>query len=281
MFMSTIAKRFAITLVICSLGLAVDQTTNRQHFLAQARIEQKDGHVSLLANSPRALDQAIGAIRHEYGWIVDYEDPPYGLPDLVDDTDRGWRKAHPNAKGVTRVAGGIFKTDFFLSSNVEMSSTDQERVLNQIVDDYKASGNPGDFTLRRESANRYAIVGIGVKNNDGTEKKVVPILDIGVTLPLEERTVGQALQLIAQALSRLSGYRVVLASAPTNMILQTKLKNGGTEKPARELLAQLAMATRFPMVWRLLYDADGGWYFINLEIAAQTATDSSDNPNIR
>ena len=281
MFIGQITKRCAASLALCILGFAANQaaTPVRPHFLSHANIERKDGQVSVLANSPRPLDQAIAAIRQEYGWIVDYEDPPYGSHDLVDDTDLGWREAHPNAKGVTRVAGGAFATDFSLGSDMNTLPPDRERVLNKVLADYEGSGNPGEFILKKESADRYAVVGVGVKDSNGSEKKVAPILDNRIALPLQERTVGGTLELILRALSEKSGYNVVLGSAPINLILQTKVKLGGDERPARELLSQLATATRFPMVWRLLYDADLGWYFMNLEIATEATICSPTRTN--
>ena len=59
------------------------------------------------ANNARPLEQAIEAVREQYGWTVDFEDPPYeSAYDLVDSTDPQWRKEHPTAKGVRRIAGG-------------------------------------------------------------------------------------------------------------------------------------------------------------------------------
>jgi hypothetical protein len=277
MFIARIAKRWVVSLAFCGLGLAANQaaTPLQSHFLSHANIERKDGQVSVLANSPRPLDQAVAAIRRQYGWIVDYEDPPYDSHDLVDDTDPGWREAHPNAKGVTRVAGGTFTTVFSLGSDMNTLPPDRERVLDKVLADYETSGNPGVFTLTKEGADRYAVVGVGVKDSNGSEKKVAPILDNRIVLPLQERTVGDTLQLILRALSEKSEFKVVLGSAPINLILQTKVKLGGDERSARELLTQLATATRFPMVWRLLYDADPGWYFMNLEIATEATRDSS------
>jgi hypothetical protein len=62
-------------------GFAANQaaTPIQPHFLSHANIERRDGQVSVLANSPRPLDQAVAAIRQEYGWIVNYEDPPMTL----------------------------------------------------------------------------------------------------------------------------------------------------------------------------------------------------------
>jgi hypothetical protein len=272
-----LAKECAITLTFLIWGSTARQavTPIGPQFLEHASIEQKDGHVSVIANSPRPLDQAIEAIRREYGWVIDYEDPTYAPSVLVDDTDPTWRKGHPDARGVTRVAGGVFKTDFLIGSDMSIGSSDEESVLNKTIADYRASGNPGEFILKKESDSRYAVVGVGTKSGDTNDKQVVPVLDSRIALSLKERTVAEALAEITRAVSQKSGVAVELGEAPVNLIMQTRLEIGGDERPAREFLTQIASATRFPTVWRLLYDADPGMYFLSLQIASQSVKDGS------
>jgi hypothetical protein len=213
--------------------------------------------------------------------MVDYEDPPYDANYLVDDTNPSWRKAHPEANGVTRVAGGLFTTTFIPGSDMSSGSFDEKRTLDKVVADYEASANPGRFRLRGESAGRFAIVGVGSKGNTGEEKAVAPILDSRISLPVQERSVSDTIQLILQTVSEESEHKVLLGSAPVNLVLQARGKIGGENLPARQLLAQIASATRFPMVWRLLYDADSHCYFMNFEIAMDTTGDASGVPQLK
>ncbi len=232
------------------------------------------------ANDPRPLDQAITAIRQEYGWIVDYEDPPYESNELVDDTDPNWRKAHPEANGVTRVAGGLFTTTFTSGSDMSSGSPDEKRILDKVVADYEASANPGRFMLKTENTDRFSIVGVGSKGDTGEEKTVAPVLDTRISLPVQERTVSNSIQLILQAVSEGSGYKV-LGSAPVNLVLQARSKIGGENLPARQLLAQAASASRFPLVWALLYDANTHCYFMNFNVALEATGDGSGTPHLK
>lgn len=272
-----LAKNCTITLVFLA-GAAAGQAAApaRPEFLEYARIEQKDRQVSVSANSPRPLDQAIEAIRREYGWVIDYEDPMYTPSDLVDDTDPTWRADHPHEKGVTRVAGGAFRAEFPMGNGMRIGSSDEEGVLEKIIADYRASGNPGEFTLRKEGDNRFAVVGVhktrGIANDDA------PVLDSIIDLPLRERNVAEALEEIVRAVSQKIGVTVEAGEGPINLMVQTTLKMGGGQRPAREFLTQLASASRFPTVWRLLYDADVGMYFLSLRIATQSAKDGSEIP---
>lgn len=85
----------------------------KPYFMNAGVIQHQGTAGTLTANDPRPLMQALAAISQEYGWTVDFEDPPYRSHfDLVDDTDPAWRANHPNAKGVTRVSGGLFQSNF-------------------------------------------------------------------------------------------------------------------------------------------------------------------------
>src|SRR5664279_6285613 len=158
MIVATVAKRCALLLAACVLILAADKPASQKPiFWSRATISETDGNIAVRANDPRPLDQAIIAIRQKCGWIVDYEDPPYGSNELVDDTDPDWRKTHPEANGVTRVAGGLFITTFSSGDDMSSGSLDEKRALDKVVADYEASANPGRFTLKTEPRARKMI----------------------------------------------------------------------------------------------------------------------------
>ena len=240
----------------------------RPQFVANATITQTDRKASIYANDPRPLDQAIRAIRQQYGWIVDYEDPPYGPSDLVDDTDPRWRKAHPDAKGVTRVAGGAFRAELTLADDMSSGSNGEKFLLHDLITQYHRSGNRGRFELRRETPKRFSVVGTGAANGEAK-----PLLDTVITIPAEERTTIDSIRLVLRAVSEKSGYKVDIGTGPINTLLASS-KVGGQERPAREILSKLASATPLPLVWIVLYDADDTMYYFNLDVASVLTGDS-------
>jgi hypothetical protein len=282
MVVATTAKTWAWLLSVCAMALAADQAAPpKPKFWDRATIEQADGTVSVRANSSRPLEQAIEAIRQEYGWTVDYEEPPYESYDLVDNTDPGWRGAHPTAKGVTRIAGGLFTATFYAGSDMSSGSPDEERALEKVVADYNASGNPGRFMLKAEGADRLSIVGIGIRDSSGNERTVTPILDTRISLPLQEHDVVEAMKLISQAVSEKSPYKVEPGNAPTNLSIQTRMRVGGDNLTARELFAQVAAATRLRTIWLLLWDADAHCYFMNMDIAMEATSHDPSSPGLK
>src|SRR5258708_2205976 len=145
------------------------QAPAKPSFMDAGVVQHNGAAGTLTSNNPRPLMQAIEAISQEYGWTVDFEDPPYRSHfDLPDDTDPTWRANHPNAKGVTRVSGGLFQSNFPEPSTI--SDKAEEQVLQKLVSDYNSSGNPGKFVVRKEGETRYAVIGVSRRDETGKDE---------------------------------------------------------------------------------------------------------------
>jgi hypothetical protein len=257
------------------LSKTTKQPQKRERFMKAGLVEHEAGKAIVTANHPRSLDQAISVVREEYGWVVDYEDPPYmSDTELVDDTDPQWRASHLKARGVRRVAGGPFRCEFEEDSTIT-SSEGEETVLKKIVSEYNKSGNPGKFTVRSEDEGRYSIVGTSVKNQAGDDQQVVPILDTIVSVPVDLRDAENTIKVILKDLSDKTGIRTGLVGFGNNALSQSQVTVGGEGLPARTLLLQTLKATNRSFVWALLYDADNTTYFLNVAIATRSIHDTN------
>ena len=134
------------------------------------------------------LFQAIFGIRVEYGWRINWESAPgYSRFDVVDDTDPDWRAAHPNAKGVTRPAGGSFTAN--LPEPKEASDPGAERdILARLIDEYNATDNPGKYVLLADADGQFTVIGTTVRDEAGALRAISPVLDTPVTLAKIPRT---------------------------------------------------------------------------------------------
>jgi hypothetical protein len=259
--------------------LLLAQAPNKPSFTNAAVVERDGKTGKLTANDPRPLMQAIEAISQEYGWTVDYEDPPYRSQfDLVDDTDPTWRANHPNAKGVVRVSGGLFHSSFPEPS----AENSEEQVLQKLVADYNASGNPGKFAVRKEADGRYAVIGISRKDETGKEEAVNALLDTPITIPVQQRDARDTLHLIVDTLSETTGVDVKLGTIglSSNPLQEATLTIGGTNVSARALLLQALgdVSKTSPhfqgiFVWNFLFDADDNAYWVRLRSATKTVID--------
>ena len=258
---------------------ALTQVLNQNpHFQDRAEIRHGANSATVVANSPRPLEQAVQGVSEEYGWTVDFEDPPYfSSKDVVDATAPAWRAQHPNAKGVTLIKGGAFQSQFPEHPGAAPSNKDEEAVLNKLAADYNQSGNPGKFSVRREGPDRFAIIPMGVTDETGTTKDVQPILDTPISIPQQSRDGIATLQAILSELSSQSGTSVEPGLIPVNLFSRINGVFGGPGVPARTLLQQVMSATGQKLYWKLLYDTDGKRYFLNLLPVQQAQYDAFGN----
>lgn len=241
--------------------------------MKEAVVERKARSATVKVNSPRPLAQALAAIRENYGWQIDYEDPPYASePDLVDITNAQWRARNPGAPGVKGIAGGSFECEYDESDDLETAGG-KERVLRKIVSDYNRSKHPGRFIVRSEGNGLFAIIGSVIKRGSRDED-IVPVLDTRVSVPSEERTAGATVSAILEAVANKTNEKLVLGTIPTNLFSQAKVTTGAENIEARALLRQALDATGRPLHWRLLYDPFTTKYVLNVAIATRTIQDT-------
>lgn len=261
---------FVILVIVCSLTARAQEASARPQYDSKADVQKTDSVVKVQVRHPRALERIVTAISEEYGWSVDFEDPPYeGSLDLVDDTGPNWRAQHPNAKGVTRIAGGEFKVEYPEGTAAMGSSSEELRILDSVLAAYHGSGNPGRFALRNEGPDRYAVTGVGIRDTTGSMKTISPILDTPVSIEAVERTSLDTVTAILRRLSETTGKQIVFATAPTGYLVNTRVTVGGDLIPARDLLVQALSASKKKLVWRLLYDADVPSYFLSVTYATK------------
>jgi len=244
----------------------------------RAEVRHLANSATITANSPRPLAQAVTALSEEYAWVIDFEDPPYySKYDLVDDTASQWRAAHPTAKGVTAIAGDTFQAQFPENPRAGISPPDEERILDRVVSDYNASTNPGRFSVRNEGDGRFAIVGTYVKDNNGQDQTISPILDTPISIQADTRDALTTIHIILNALSAKSQIQVVPGLLALNALHQTQVTVGGENIPARTLLLQTLSAAKIKLYWDLYYDHDVNGYAFSVLPLVKANYDVSGN----
>lgn len=244
----------------------IQQQRQERHsrYKENAEVHHLDNTASISANSPRPLAQAVTALSEEYAWAIDFEDPPYHSKyDLVDDTAPEWRAAHPTAKGVTVIAGDGFQTQFPKTPDTG-TPQGEEHILDSVVSDYNASGNPGRFSVRNEGDGRFAIVGTYVKDENGLDESVTPILDTPITVQMATRDALTTIHVIVDALTAKTHTKVFAGMLALNPLHQAQVTVGGENVPARVLLLQTLSAAKVKLYWHLYYDNDVKMYALNV-----------------
>lgn len=272
------ARVFALIIIALSLffNLVYAKPQSRAQFMKEGVVIRNGDTATVKANDPRPLAQAIEAVREEYGWVVDYEDPLYSDSELVDAANPTWRASHPDAPMVKGIAGGAFESAFDERSALA-STAGEEAALQKIVAEYNRSGNPGKFMVRDEGeeafnpeipgfrksvVRRYSIVGVS------------GILDTPVSISIERRSAQGTIDLIARELSTKTKVKVFGGAFANNLLIQSQVTIGGESLPARDLLLQTLNATQRPQIWRFLCDPGANMCVINIQTAARVERDA-------
>jgi len=217
----------------------------------QATVSESAGKIHFSANSPRPLMQILEAFWQKFGWVVSYEDPQFTAPQDLSAAGQGDNSTQlPN--------GHDFAVD------VAANAPDEEKTLGAVIAAYNQSKNPGRFELRKLPSEGFSIAGTAAYDNNGKISPQQVPFDIPITLPSQERKLGETVNAILQEVSNRSHIQFTLAVAPNSLLDNTKVTIGGNPVPARELLRQSLSAGQVKMYWRLIFDPTSKGYFLDI-----------------
>jgi hypothetical protein len=233
-------------------------TPTAKSYLREATISESAGTVHVVANSPRPLAQTLEALQQKYGWVAGYEDPQFiSKLDLAATADSG--DGVPKSPPPTRLpAGGLFNVDF------PASAPDEAKTLQQVVDAYNRSDNPGRFELRTNKQGAFFVVGTQARDARGQVSRQRAVLDAPVTLVAQERNATDTVNLICKKLAVSRGIKITLGVFPRTLMAASMATVGGTRVSARDLLFQTLTATHHTLYWQLLFDPASKGYFLNI-----------------
>jgi hypothetical protein len=236
------------------LGFAQVVAERNAPYLRQASITETSEAVHIMADSPRPLLQALDALRHKYGWVVNYEDPAYTSNlDVVESQEDPSHSLIP--------AGRNFNVEFPVRSPLE------DPTLHLIVDAYNQSSNPGRFEVRHTSGAGFYVVGTSARNRPNAILPRQPLLDTRVTLPARNRTIADTIKILCHVLAAQNHTSVSVGILPRALVAYTTVKIGGGKVPARQLLIQSLQATGRTLYWCLFFDPASKGYVLNVHTA--------------
>lgn len=233
---------FALSSIAIALAASAPQA-----YMRRAVIEHHAGTATVTADSAIPLQDAITVVREEYGWVVDYEDPPYAGTDLT---------VHPSPRaGVPPyriVAGGAFQSIYSETPTIWSSAAQEQQVLEKIVSDYNQSGNPGNFAVLELPDGSFDVVGTSAHNASGAEVAITPILNTPVSIPSVPRGLAATISTILAALPART-VNFCCSGNLTALAIGGSITVGGSNVPARDLLTQVVDRMGGNWVWQLVY----------------------------
>ncbi|HKH98949.1 MAG TPA: hypothetical protein VJ999_07565 [Candidatus Sulfotelmatobacter sp.] len=208
--------------------------------------------VHITANSPRPLAQILDALQVKYKWIVSYEDPQFtSQQDIVTVTGAGDTQ-------MQLPSGGSFSADF------SAAAPDEEKTLRSMVDSYNHSKNPGRFEVKKTAQGTFYLVGTAATDDKGHISPQQAVFDLPITVPAEDRTITETLNLICQEISNHTHIQVTVGVTPRSLLDHTNVKVGGNAVAARDLLLQSLAEVRTHPYWRLLFDPNSKGYYLDI-----------------
>jgi hypothetical protein len=235
-----------------------------------------DAEQQLSILDARPVAKAVEVLGQRYGIVVTYEDPPYAFAgDLQDVTAAVSRSpVKPGHRVLVPREGAIQLTYSLSPSTGKLEHPDA--LIRKVLDTYRANGGGSQFELIQQD-DVFHVVPVMVKNSAGVLVATRSVFDTPITVPVQPRSGMEMVDAICKALSAVTA-RVAVGMAPLNALANAQVVEGGTNEPARDILARtlkqlskeaasrLGKGGEQPYVWRLLFDPSSKAYFLNLSL---------------
>lgn len=253
-----LVKRFSLVFwlsLLTSLSAQSPGTLNSRLMLHATVVPSEDGSVTVTANSPRPLLQALTAIRRHYGWIIDYEESRYPTTEIVTGPNRRLRLSRGSF--MVRLAGpgsvGNTKDEAtFLLSLINQSSRSIKR----------------RFMLTATASSRFTVV------TADNQKQLM--LDTPIHLPRATRSISETVDTILNLVTLARGTPIIRGGFVDNGLLQQDVTVGGGESvPARDLLTQALDRSSIAKVWLVTFSPSEDAYYIGIQSAVREITTAS------
>jgi hypothetical protein len=188
----------------------------------------------------RPVDEMIRKWQKQYGWVISYEDAAVVYAGNQQDATLESRKDIKPGDPIDPDKRFIIPKRRELSvSYVEPSSISDEKAELQAVNELLTSYEQltrDSFTVR-QSGSRLHIFPANVKDEAGNLQPGKPILDTVITIPTQDRSAAEFLQLFCEALTSATGQKVSLGSASVLPgFSSARIKEGYDNLPAWQIL---------------------------------------------
>lgn len=282
---SALSPRLAAwtSIAMCALGASAIDAANQE----TATLVTSNGVTKLAVEGPRPVATAVRTLISNYGAMISYEDPPYAyagdLQDVSDKVRRNLDQYPPgqvsNNKVIVPMGGKLV-----LSTH----SADIALLLNQIVQTQSESNTGGSFRVEQQDG-FFHVVPTQWRDVDGTWVEATPILDLPISLSVQDRSDDDLIEAIRAAISSAAGFRVNIGSWLRKGTAEpVKYYFGAENEPARSVLARALIAiaaNRGNLTWLLLYDPDQepskGRYFLNIISVPSQPSAIAPSPKLR
>lgn len=237
-------------------------------FAAAARGQTES--VAVLINDPRPLKEAVLQFIKRYPVTITYEDPRYEFAgDIRDVTDQVRKSPNPENHRTLIPSGGVLQTSYTVSTDTAQP-VNVASAIQGMVETKNANPVGGRFDVF-QSVRAFHVVPVGVRQSNGTWVKQTSVLDVPISLTVQETDGYHLLEAILEQASAASGQDIrgpVLPGSP-NPLFRYRGKVEATDEPAREVLMTMLHSINPRFSWTLNYDPSDRYYMFNIVLTAE------------
>jgi hypothetical protein len=229
-----------------------------------ARVSDRNYRVT----DSRPLARVANFLEKKLAVPISYEDPAWSnSADMVQAGDiLARRNAIPSSNPTWRgpLVPREGSVDVVLPALRGKSDMDNAlSVLQDSINNHRTRRNSGEFKVLQLSDGQLSIVPDRVADKDGRMIAQPSLLDLRISFPEAERTRGETLKLICQALSAAGKVSVNIGSIPNEAFPKAKVQVGANSAIAREvLLKTLKVPGDLKYSWILSHDPEGKFGYI-------------------
>jgi hypothetical protein len=223
------------------------------------------GTMKLSVDDPRPVAKAVEELVSRYGYVITYEDPRHAYEGDIQDVTNQVRKdldKYPTGKApkVFVPLGGALTLTVPSSSSI--SAQDVASILEQLMHVQSTRGEGGHFRVM-QAGDVFHVLPTEVRNRSGNWTVQPSILDVPISLSIEDRDEDGMLDAICKAVSVAAHTKVFLGAQLGGLGRRYRL--GADNERARDVLMRALMTINKKLTWQLFYGSSENMYALNIQ----------------
>lgn len=248
---------------------------------AHSQTVQGGSQSSIGIDDPRPVAKAVEELVSRYGYVITYEDPRHAYEGDLQDVTTQVRKdldQYPPGKAPKVIVPRGGRLTLALPSSASVSTQSVASVLGQLIRAQSSRGEGGHFRVV-QVGEVFHVVPTEVRDRNGNWTAQSSILDVPISLPVEDRSEGAMVDAIAKAVSAEAHVKVYIGGGVGRGIFNPNRPQpynlGADNERASDVLMRALVLLNDPksgtwisqrLTWQLLYDSSDNAYFLNIAV---------------
>jgi len=193
---------------------------------------------------PRPLARAAELLERKLGVPISYEEPLWTTQgDIMAAADLPQNHEltikYPNWRGPLGPRSSTVDV-LIPTTEAERKSLGAARIIQSVLDNHRGRRNPGEFKLLQLSDGAFSIVCERVEDATGRVVEHTSPLDVRISLPEQERTISQTLDVLVQAINTTGSWGLERPTiGPPGYFDGVRVRIGARNEAARDVLARI------------------------------------------